>query len=521
MEHEKSIREQGRFAQRLAEDIRSLFESVPFGSEVYRASEELARLARPVVAVTGARGVGKSTLLRALDGARVLPAGASAAGPDVSDPPEGASRPWEWLEVSSDAQAAETLSARAGLCVLVTSALQALPPEELTQLQQLAGSAPDIALRVVLTRVDELPAGELLAMKERVRKLLVEALPGRTIAVSVVSGRTGEGVPELREELASALFRVQRDRLLEEVEAWGAALLDLRALLEMRELAAVKPETIDRVSARLDALLREEGARLRSQLPAVAEQFQRDTEPKLPRPQRQLTKSLQEALVARLRAGVEGVHSRLNEELARALREDVDTATTLALTDRFQSVLKTGPRFFDWQSATKVGAVSAAGAALLARAKNKPSGWALAGAALLGGLLGGLMGNASTVETPAALRDQVTEPQLRDAEQRLLRATESSREDLARLCELLRKVIHIFTDPKAAGYELASLQREVAQARERHEQLANEVRAFVQNLEAEALLEQLNIRIPGAPGPADAEEPTPGALPAGRSSDHG
>lgn len=515
MEHEKSIQQQGRFVQRLAEDIRALFESVPFGSEVYRSRNDLTRLARPVVAVTGARGVGKSTLLQVLDGARILP---SSTAPATSVPPEPSgesSRPWQWWEAQRDTQASDPLGARAELCVLVTSALQPLPLGDLAQLHGLAQGAPDLGLRLVLTRADELPAEELPAVKERVQRLLAEALPGRTIAFSVVSGRTGEGIAELRAELLSALYRVQRDRLLEELEAWGAALSDLRALLEMRELAAVKPETLERVRSRLDELLLEEGARLRSQLPGVAEQFLRAAEPTLPRPRRQLTKILQEALVARLRAGVEAVHQQLNQELGRALREDVSTATTLALTDRFEGVLKTGPRFFDWQSAKKVGAVGAAGAALLAGAKGKPSGWALAGAVLLGGLLGGLMGNASTVDTPDALRAQVTEPLLRDAEQRLVQATQSSREDLARLCELLGKVIRVFSSPQAGAYDVASLQRVVSLAELSHKQLADEVRAFVQNLEAEELLEKLNLQKPAAPGSTEAAPAAPGALPAG------
>lgn len=492
MEHEKSIREQGRFARRLAEDIRALFGAVPFGAEVYRSRYELERLARPVVAVTGSEGVGKSTLLEALDEA-------------------GGEPPWAWWEVASGS---EPLSGRAEVFVLVTSALQPLPLGELTQLHGLAEAAPDLALRVVLTRADELAADELPGVLERVRKLLAETLPGRAISFAAVSGRTGAGIPKLRAELLEALFLVQRDRLLEEVAAWGAALADLHALLEMRELAAVKPETLERLRTRLDALLVEEGARIRRQLPGVVEQFLRGKEAALPRSRRQLTNTLREAFVAKLRHEVEGIQPRLNQELAEALRGDVGTATTLALTDRFGGVLEAGPRFFDWQSARKAGAVGAAGAALVARAAGKPTGWALAGA-LLGGLLGGLMGSASTVDTPEALREQVTEPLLRDAEQRVLQATQSSREDLARLCELLRKVIQVFSDPKAGAYDLAALQRVVALAEASQKQLAEELRAFVQQREADALLEKLNISWPGAASPADATPAAPGKLPSG------
>jgi hypothetical protein len=491
MEHEQSIREQARFARRLAEDIRSLLGAVPFGAEVYRSRYELERLARPVVAVTGAEGVGKSTLLAALgDG--------------------GAASSWEGWEVASGS---DPLSGRAEVFMLVTSALQPLPLGELTQLHGLAEAAPDPALRVVITRADELATDELPRVQERVRKLLAEALPGRTISFSVVSGRTGEGVPKLRAELLESLVLMQRRRLLEEVAAWGAALADLHALLEMRELAAVKPETLERLRTRLDALLVEEGARIRGQLPGVVERFLGGKEAALPRSRRQLTNALREAFVAKLRHEVEEIQPRLNQELAEALRGDVGTATTLALTNRFEGVLEAGPRFFDWQSARTVGTVGAAGAALVARVAGKPTGWAFAGAMLLGGLLGGLMGNASTVDTPEALREQVTEPLLRDAEQRLLAATQSSREDVSRLCELLRKVIQVFSDPKAGAYDLAALQRVVALAEVSQKQLADELRAFVQQREADALLEKLNISWPGASSPSDATPAAPGKLP--------
>ncbi len=511
MEHEKSIREQGRFARRLAEDIRSLLGAVLFGAEVYRSRYELQRLARPVVAVTGAEGVGKSTLLKALDEAGVAPATGSSSAPTAPESAE-ASQPWAWWEV---AFGSGPLSGRAEVFVLVTSALQPLPLEELTQLHGLAEAAPDIALRVVLTRADELPSEELPGVQERIRKLLAEALPGRTISFTAVSGRTGAGIPKLRAELLEALFLVQRDRLLEEVAAWGAALGDMQALLEMRELAAVKPETLERLRTRLDALLVEEGARIRGQLPGVVEQFLRGKEAALPRSRRQLTNALREAFTAKLRHEVEGIQPRLNQELAEALRGDVGTATTLALTNRFEGVLDAGPRFFDWQSARKAGAVGAAGAALVARVAGKPVGWAFAGAMLLGGLLGGLMGNASTVDTPQALRDQVTDPLLRDAEQRLLQATQSSREDLSRLCELLRKVIQLFSDQKAGGYDLAALHRVLTLAEISQKQLADELRAFVQQREADALLEKLNISWPGAQSPASATPAAPGKLPTG------
>jgi len=508
MEHEQGIQELGHFARRLAEDLRTLMGSVPFGAEVFERHHDLERLARPVVAVVGAKGVGKSTLLQALEGAGVAPAAAPSAEPVTP----GASRPWEWSE---ELITFSPSSRRAELWVLVTSAPEPLPLKELKQLHELAEASPDRGLRIVLTRADEVAPEELPALEGRVRQLLAEVLPGRTVSFSVVSGRTGAGIPKLRAELLQALFLVQRDRVMEEAAAWGATVSDLRALLEMRELAAVKPQTIERVRTRLEALLSEEGARLWGQLHAGVEEFLSGSEATLPRPRRQLTNTLREALLARLRAGMEGLHPRLNQELAEALRGDVDTATTLALTNRFEAVLEAGPKFFDWQSARKVGAAGAAGAALVARMMGRPTGWAVTGGAFLGGLLGGLFGRASTVNNGQALNDQVVEPVLRDTELRLRHAIQSSQEDVARLCKLLRQVIQVFSDPKAGAYDVAALQRVVSLAEASQKQLDEELRRFSQKFEAEALLEKLNLSWPGEPSQKEAAPAPSGQLPPG------
>src|SRR5262245_58818365 len=101
MEHEKSVEELGRFARRLAENIRTLIGAVPFGAQVYWSRHDPERLARPVVAVVGARGVGKSTLLEALDAfqARESVGAAPATDPAsarVTAEPPAATRSWEW-----------------------------------------------------------------------------------------------------------------------------------------------------------------------------------------------------------------------------------------------------------------------------------------------------------------------------------------------------------------------------------------------------------------------------------------
>lgn len=505
MEHEQGIQELGRFARRLAEDIRTLRGSVPFGEEVFASPHSVERLERPAVAVVGAKGVGKSTLVQALDAAGRAPAAAPSAEA-VAAEPLGASRPWEWREVEL---AEGSVEGPAEIWVLVGSALEPLPLKELQGLHGLAERAPDPGLRVVLTRADEVPAEERSALEGRIRQLLAEVLPGRTVPLAVVSGGTGAGVATVRKELLQALFQVHRDRVMKAVEVWGAAVSDLRALLEMRELAAVKPQTIDQVQTRLDALLSEEGVRLRGQLDGALEEFLRGAEETLPRPRRQLTDSLREALVSRARAGMEGLHPRLNQELAEALRGDVGTETTLALTNRLGAALDAKPRFFDWQSARAAGAVGAMGAALVARLTGKRSGWAVTGGTLLGGLLGGLFGKASTVDTRQALHEQVVDPVLRETEERLRKALDSSREDVARLCKLLRQVIQVFSDPKAGTYDVEALKQRVALAEASQKQLEGELGRFSQKFEAEVLLEKLNLSWPGTPSPTEAK-PEPG-----------
>lgn len=573
MNDEKNIREQGRIAQQLAADRRDLFGAVPFSKEVYRSRQDLERIAQPVVAVAGAYSAGKSALINALSGTDKLPVGVTpttlvpvilrggdteactvytAEGHRQRAPSEDLSRlitdensparyiiiessavsstPWQWLDVpgvnaeiskkplksTSRLQIAEV----ADLCILATSALQPLSLSDLTQLHQLSETFPGDSLRIALTRCDQLSASELASVQDYVRKLLADVLPNRQVKVFAVASVKGTGVRKLREDLAATVFELQKHQLKEALEGWGSTLSDLRALLEMRDLSDVKPETLQRIRNRLDDLLVDESIQLRRQLPGIAEDILRKLGPTLPSPQRHVTSAFREELSGRLYDQLSGIHQRLNRELADALRQDVNKATTLALTDRFSHILDSSPNFFDWQSATKGGVfgAGAAGAAMLMGAAMTPVGWAVAGAALLGGLLGGIMGSSSTIETPDELRNLVATPILQDAEGRLSSATETSRAELSHACDLLQKVVQIFNEPNASSYDLPVIQRVVSMAEIRQKRLDQEFQGFHRRLAEEEMQARLAAaQAQSVPSPQKTMAPAPArkALPDG------
>ncbi len=554
MKHEQNIREQGRIAKGLAADRRALFEQVPFAQELERHRLDPERLAWPVVAVAGAYSAGKSALINALCGRSVLPVGVTpttlvpvllrggesascvvqtAEGPQQHAPtretlrrficgedsparyllvelPELAGTPWQWLDspgVNTETQkqapeAGAPLQAHevADHCLFVTSALQPLSLSDLTQLQQLAGSFPGDTLRIILTRCDQLSEEERTSVLDYVRKLLKEVLPQRMLQVIPLSSKTGEGIPALRETLAEELYRRQKEQLDAALKGWGTLLEDLRVLLEMRDLASLKPETLTRLRTRLDDLLVDESLQLSGDVSRFAEEVLRELAPALPGKQRHLTTLFREKLGARLESRLASVHQRINQELTAELRHDMKRETTVELANRF-GPLVSDELFFDWRSAAKAGSLVSAGAALLMGAAPTPVGWALAGAALIGGLLGGIMGSASTLDSPDALRRLVVGPILLDAEQRLRQATQAAREDLGHLCTLLQKVAEVFSGPDSGRYDVARLQQTLALARTRHEHLGRELRELRQKMELDRIHAHLYPTPPAPPAP--------------------
>jgi hypothetical protein len=466
MTHDESIREQGRIARGLAAEQRELFSRVPFAQELERAPRDLERIARPVVAVAGTGAVGKSTLIQAL-------------GPK-------AELPWKWLEVevpvSQDGSAvSEESSGGMGVgelaehCLLVLSAREAPSPEVLVWLQQLVEVFPEGALQVVLTRCDQLSEGETVgSLLERLDLLLKETVPQRTFVALAVSGHTGEGLDTLRQELVEKVAVRQREGLQEALKDWDTLLGDARALLELRDLAKLRPETLMRLRLRLDELLAEESRWLAGALPRLAEECLRELEPRLPESQRKLTQSFREKLSARVEPRLGVLRQRLHEELTRELSRDVDSQSTLALAERFGRLVEPHGLFLGWKGARMGGRVGVGGA-LLKGVARKHGGWAVMGAALLGGVLAGLLGKGTKLRTAEELRRGVSEPFLEDARQRLKQAAATSQADVERLCNLLRKVSELFAPGRAEADDPERLGQLVTQAASRRQQLDREL----------------------------------------------
>lgn len=455
MRHDEHIREQAQLARQLAAERSHFFEQVPFARELERGEPELQRMARPVVAVAGTASVGKSTLIQALD-------------TDV---------PWKWLEVESGGSGEGSLRVGelAEHCLLVLAAGEPSSRELLAWLPQLAEEFPLGALQVVLPRCDALPEGMTPATaRELLELVLCEAVPHRTLPVLTVSGTSGEGLEALRGELAEQLARRQRVLLEEALKDWSALLADVHALLGMRDLAKLRPETLTRLRRCLDELLREERQRLEGELPRLAEDSLRELRSRLPETQRSLTQSFREKLSARVELHSHALRQRLDEVLARELARDVEGKASLALTDRFGRLVEPRSLFFDWGFA-RTGGLAGVGAAMLMGVARKHGGWAVMGAALVGGVLAGLLGKGAKVTTAEELKRVVAEPLLEDSLRRLKEATETSRADVERLCGLLQKVAEIFSPEHAQAYDAERLGEAVTRAEGRREQLGREL----------------------------------------------
>jgi hypothetical protein len=456
MRHEAHIREQAELARQLTAERGQLFEQVPFARELERGEPELERIARPVVVVAGTARVGKSTLLRAL----------------------GADVPWKWLEVESGGSGEAgglSVGELAEHCLLVLTAGEAPSREALAWLKQLAEVFPEGSLQIILTRCDALPEGMSAGTaRGQLEQVLREAVPQRILPVFTVFGPPGEGLEALRAEVAEKLAWRQRVLLEEALKDWSGVLADVHALLGMRDLAKLRPETLTRLRLSLDELLREESQRLEGELPRLAEDSLRELESRLPEAQRSLTRAFREKLIARVEPRSHALRQRLDEVLARELARDVEGKAHLELADRFGRLVEPRSLFFDWGFA-RTGGVAGVGAAMATGVARKHGGWAVLGAALLGGMLAGLLGRGTKVNTAEELKRVVAEPLLEDSLRRLKEATETSRADVERLCGLLRKVAEIFSPARAQAYNAERLGQAVTRAEGRREQLGREL----------------------------------------------
>jgi hypothetical protein len=511
MKFEKEIREQRRIAQEFAEDRKYLLAQVPFGSELEQTRFDLERIASPTVAVAGAYSVGKSALINALCGAEILPVGVtpttlvpimlgggavefclvntaegsrketltaeglrnlvthkeSPARYVIVESPRVAHIPWTWLDapgVNADLQKAADLDLKpqdvADVCLLATSSLQPLSLSDLGQLVQLAEIFPGERLCLVLTRWDQLGLEERETVLRYVREMLASALPQRQIKIFSVSRKDTSALAQIREHLSATVYHHQKAQLEEALDHWKETLADLGALLEMRELAQVKPETLQQLQKKLDDVIIESGAQLKLELPRFMAELHRQAVNDLPSPHRQLEESFQEKFQEQFAPRLHAIGQRINEELMAELRKDLTKKqTSVSLANRFLGLLEPSNPFFDWMSATQVGGVATVGAALLAAGAATPVGWAIAGAAVIGGLLGGLIGSASTIDSADELQEKVVAPLTQKYQQLLSSAIASYRRDLAHLSKLMQKVVAIFSQEEASSYKDDQIKR--------------------------------------------------------------
>jgi hypothetical protein len=451
------IEQRARLARALADERRELLARVPFAPELERAPPALERLARPVVALASEASADTQALLRTL-------------GTDV---------PWRWLEVgvarAEDplAEAGEpaadfALSELSEHCLLLLSAHTPPSAQERAWLGRLAQSFPEGTLQLVLVHPGPLPT----APEARTR-LPGGVKPPRALPVFAVS-LTGEGVEALRDEVAERVAARQLVLLDEAMRDWSRLLADLHALLELRPLAPARPGTLSRLRLGLDEVLGDEGRQLEHTLPRLVDACVEELVGRLPGSQRRLTELLREKLGARLEPALGALRERLERRMAQELARDVEAPLRAALADRFGHLVEPRAAFFDWDSA-RSGGLLALGAATLMGSVRKRGGWALAGAALVGGVVAGMLGKGARLRTPEELRREVALPLLEKSHGQLKQALDASRADVRHLCDLLDKAAEIFSSERGEAYDPARLGEALTQAEIQRQRLGREL----------------------------------------------
>ena len=458
MTHAEHIQQRARLARGLATERRELLARVPFAHELERSAPALERLARPVVALVGEAPADTSALRQAL----------------------GADMPWRWLEVGV-ARSEDLMSAVGDLgpdlslaelsehCLLLLSADTPPSEEEQAWLRHLPESFPDGTLQLVLVHRGALPEPSPDASPRLPRGAqLPHALP--VLEVSLL----GEGVEALREAVAERVAARQLALLDAAMKDWSRLLADLHALLELRHLAPLRPGTLSRLRLGLDEVLADEGRRLEQELPRFVEACVDALHPRLPESQRRLTEAFREKLSERIEPSLHALRARLERRMAQELARDVEGPTRAALTDRFGRLVEPRALFFDWSSA-RTGGLAALGAAALMSSMRKKGGWALAGAALVGGVLAGMLGRGARLRTDEELRREVAEPLLEESRQRLQEALDASRADVHHLCDLLQKAADIFSPERAVAYDAERMGEAISQAESQRKRLDREL----------------------------------------------
>lgn len=525
MKYAKEIGEQQRVARDLAGERQTLLQQIPFGAELELTRFDMERVAVPIVAVAGAYSAGKSALINAALRTPLLPVGVtpttlvpvivrggtsdalsvgtskgletrpvsdaemrhlvtdkdSSARYVIRESPKASRLPWQWLDTpGANAELHKPMELRvaprevADICVLATSALQPLSLSDLTQLMQLGNVFQGDTLCIALTRTDQLQAGELPSVKRYVQEALADALPERSLKVFPVSNKDASSVTALNEHLAAVVYQHQRAQLGAALTAWKEMLSHLEELLAMRQLAEVKLATIQRIRTRLDAHIVDSGALLMEDLPHFMDETCRELGATLPAPRRQLLENFQSRFGRRFGERLQEIGDRLNSDLTAELQQDLTNKASVTLANRFLSLLEPSNPFFDWVSAAAVGGTVGAGAAVSAAflaATLPPVGLVMAGAAVIGGLLGGFMGSASTIDSTEELKEKIARPVTQQYQSHLRTAIAHYRDDLAHLCRLMEKVSVVFSSPSASNYNVPAMQKLIKFADDRRQKI--------------------------------------------------
>lgn len=499
MERDDRIRQQAAIARDLAHARHHLLQAIPFGREVERTRYPLGRIERPVVGVTGPFSSGKSSLINRMLGAPLLPVSAapttklpvwvregarrsatlmladggrreaspetdleawivspqpSAAYMEVTLPEAAAMPPWAWLDTPGtevelggahllDAHPADLVD----VCLITTPATQPLAFSTVRQLIQLSDVFREDRLAIVVSRIDQVDPAALAKVRAYIQQVVANALPNRPVSTFYVSTESGAGLPELRAHLADVVLRLQRQRLEYEVSAYREMVADLRKLLDFRELAAVRSETIVTLREQLRLALGEEMLLLKRSMPQVHERAVVAAERSIPTTTRAILNVYRSRVQAQLADRAKEVASRLDSILLQALRRDVPNASA-RVAENFWALFKLSmPDYFDRESAA-LAAVGTAGIGALIAAAMGPVGWAVLATAALsgltGGLLGGMLGGGETISSAAAVRKSLGDADVLTSQ--VDRIADAVRGEVETYCDFLGKVVQIFSN---------------------------------------------------------------------------
>lgn len=476
------LRKQSRLANLLAEARSGVLADTPFADLMRATRFDLERVAMPVVGVTGAFSAGKSTLINAFCGAKILPTGVTptthipiqvrggtrwkctvgttegeVAGPSsradlarlVATPgnarylklelPEAQSVPWAWLDMPGTnvdgALRLTQLQAPSSLvdhAILMTSALQPMAMTDLRHALQLVEALPK-QLTVVVSRSDQLAPGsaqEVVSYVQRILKASVEDHTPHVVGYSSI-GKPGTG--DLARHLQSTICDLQYERLRSELEGWRVQLVDLKKLLRMGDLASVKTETIDRLKPRLVATALTRLGDLKRRLPSASELVVARLSSALPTNRRALHNGAAQLLTSDLNEALEALGRELQAIVVRELEVNLGGGGAAErIVQHASTIWRVGsPTYFAGGNA----AVGAGFGLALGALATTPAGLLVGG--IVGGLLGGFLGDGDAVSDVSVMRSEVIRPIAQSLSAEIDRLAGILRSELENFCQLM------------------------------------------------------------------------------------